>query len=533
MIDPTWQVEDVEPDGLDGGQQPSLVSLHFLLVALRRRWRFWMVFAISGLLMGVAWAVAVPATSVGTVTVLLEHDASTDPEQAMTTELSLLRTRSVAVDVIDELGLELTPEDLQDSVVVTPASTTVLIIEAPGDDDADAVARAGAFAESYLTFRAEQVESQGEAMLAGYEDRLATLESEVELITRQYDSLTGTGAATQERAGELLARRSQLNTEVNSIQQTLQDTTLRTNAVLAGSHVIDPATIVPRSETRRLILAGASGLVVGGALGVGLVVSMALTSTRLRRREEVAVALGAPVRLSVGDLHRRWTARLPGLRKDSTSDLQVVVRGLDSALAPRRRASKKARPSRLALATVDNAEAAALVISSLAAQFTHRGLAVFVVDLSEHGGLETTLRKALDSDHPATDPAAAPVVFRPPTVPSLARGPVGASPSAVTDLPARDPLRPAWDSADVVLTLAEIDPAIGVDHLKSWADQVVLLVTAGRSSAERLRTTAGLIRAAALKLPFAVMVGADRNDESLGVPDPAAPGVPGGARRSS
>jgi hypothetical protein len=117
-------------------------------------------------------------------------------------------------------------------------------------------------------------------------------------------------------------------------------------------------------------------------------------------------------------------------------------------------------------------------------------------------------------------------------VPSVARGPVGASPRAATDLPEKDPLRPAWDNADVVLTLAEIDPAIGVEHLKSWADQVVLLVTAGRSSAELLRTTAGLIRSAALKLPFAVLVGADRTDESLGVPDPAAPGVPG-ARRSS
>jgi capsular polysaccharide biosynthesis protein len=531
MIDPTWRVEDPEPDELAGANQPALVSLHFLLSALRRRWRFWVSFACVGLLLGVAWVMAVPPTSVGTVTVLLTHDSSTDPEQAMATELSLLRTRAVAIGVIEELDLEMTPEDLQETVVVTQASTTVLVLDIPGTDDADAVARAGAFADSYLDFRAEQVESRTEAMVVGYEDRLESLQSEVERVTRQYDALVRSGGAAQDQAGDLLARRSQLNTEINSVQQTIQDTTLASSAVLAGSHVLDPATIVPRSELKRLVLAGGSGLVVGGALGIALVLSLALTSTRLRRREEVAVALGAPVRFSVGDLRRRWTARLPGRGSTWERDLKVVVQGLDTAIAPRKRASRKARPSRLALATVDNVESTELVICALAAQLTHRGLSVFVVDLSESGDLEATLTKALSQDHRHTDPAAAPVVFRPEGVPSLARGPVGSS-RASSDLPQDDPRRPAWDSADVVLTLAELDPAVGVDHVRSWSEQVVLLVTAGRSSAERLRTTAELVRSAGLKLPFAVMVGTDRTDESLGLPDASTAGV-SRARRSS
>jgi capsular polysaccharide biosynthesis protein len=532
MTDPNWRVEDTDPDELAGANQPSLVSLQFLMSALRRRWRFWAAFACAGLVLGLTWAVVTPAKSVGTVTVLLTHDASTDPEQAMATELSLLRTRAVAIDVIDELGLDMTPEELQESVVVTQLSTTVLVLDVPGTDDADAVARAGAVADSYLAFRTEQIESQSEAMIVGHEERLEALQSEAERITRQYDALTRSEVAAQDQAGDLLARRSQLNTEINSVQQVIQDETLRTSAVLAGTSVIDPATIVPRSEKKRLVLAGGSGLVVGGALGVGLVLSMALTSTRLRRREEVAVALETPVRFSVGDLQRRWTARLPGRSSASEQDLQVVVRGLDSALAPRKRVSKKARPPRMALATVDNVEAGVLIICSLAAQFTHRGLSVFLVDLSETGDLEATLTRTLDQDHHQTDPAAAPVVFRPEGVPSLARGPVGSPPHVASDLPGEDPLRPAWDSADVVLTLAEVDPAVGVDHLKSWADQVVLLVTAGRSSAERLRTTAGLVRSSGLKLPFAVLVGADRTDESLGLPDPATTGF-NRARRSS
>lgn len=531
MIDPSWHVDDFEPDEL-AVNQPRLVSLSFLLDALRRRWRFWAAFATAGLLLGLAFTVAVPPPSVGTVTILLEHDASTDPEQAMSTELSLLRTRSVATGVIDELDLQETPEEFQKSVVVTAASTTVLVIEIPGTDDADAKARAAAFADSYLGFRAEQVMAQTEGMLAGYEDRLENLKSEVDLITSQYDTLVAQPRASQDRTGELLARRSELNTEINSIQQTIQDTTLQSSAMLAGSRIVDPATVVPRAQLRRVVLASGSGAVVGAALGVGLVLSMALTSTRLRRRDEVAVALGAPVRFSVGDLRPGWSARLRGRGSAARKNLEVLVRGIDSAIAPRKRASKKARPSRVALTTVDNIEAAQIVLCAVAAQFTHRGLRVFVVDLSESGGLESCLTRALEQDRRQTDPAAAPVVFRPDGVPSLARGPVGPAPRVLSDLPQDDPQRPAWDSADVILTLAEIDPAVGVDHLKSWADQVVLLVTSGRSSVELLRTTAELFRNASLKLLFAVMVGADPKDASLGIPDPSTTGV-SGARRSS
>jgi capsular polysaccharide biosynthesis protein len=532
MIDPTWRVEETDPDDLAGSSQPALVSLNFLLAALRRRWRFWAAFAAAGLLLGLAYVVLVPPTSVGTVTVVLTHDSSTDPEQAMATELSILRTRSVAEDVIDDLGLDLTPEDLQDSVVVGQASTKVLVIDVPGEDDADAVARADAFAESYLAFRAEQVDAQTNGLLEGHEARLEELQSEVDLVTRQYDALVDSDAAGQDRAGELLARRSQLDTEINAVQQAIQDTTLQNSAVISGSRILDPAKIVPRSELKRQVLAGGSALLVGGAMGVGLVLSMALTSTRLRRREEVALALGVPVRFSVGELRRRWSSHLPGRGSERAKDLEVLVRGIDSAIAPRKRASRKSRPARLSLATVDDIEATGLVICALAAQFTHRGLSVFLVDLSESGGLETRLSKALDRDHRPTDPSTAPVVFRPEGVPSFARGPVGSPHSLASDLPSDDPLRPAWDSADVVLTLAEINPAVGVDHLKSWADQVVLLVTAGRSSAERVRTTAGLLRASGLKLPFAVLVGADRTDESLGLPDPGTAGV-SGSRRSS
>ncbi len=175
---------------------------------------------------------------------------------------------------------------------------------------------------------------------------------------------------------------------------------------------------------------------------------------------------------------------------------------------------------------VDDAADAALVVARLAAHLAGTGKSVFLVDLSESGRLEAAVTKALDHDQQGPRPDE-PVVFRPEGPPAFALGPVGAAPSIPTELSKGDPRRTAWSSADVVLTLAEVDPAVGVDHLTSWVDRVVLLVSAGRSSAERLRTAGELVRTAGLQLVFAMMVDADRTDESSGRRDPLAPGWTG------
>ena len=76
--------------------------------------------------------------------------------------------------------------------------------------------------------------------------------------------------------------------------------------MVEGSEVLDAAAPLPHSGRLKLaILYAATGLVAGLALGLGIVIVMALVSDRLRRRDDVAHALGAPVNLSVGSVPRR------------------------------------------------------------------------------------------------------------------------------------------------------------------------------------------------------------------------------------
>jgi hypothetical protein len=82
---------------------------------------------------------------------------------------------------------------------------------------------------------------------------------------------------------------------------------------------------------------------------------------------------------------------------------------------------------------------------------------------------------------------------------------------------APEPLAAACASADLLLTLVPLDPAVGSEYLAGWADSVVAMVTAGRSTATRIRSVGEMIRLAGTPLVSAVLVGADKRDESLGL----------------
>ena len=83
---------------------------------------------------------------------------------------------------------------------------------------------------------------------------------------------------------------------------------------------------------------------------------------------------------------------------------------------------------------------------------------------------------------------------------------------------ADDPLHEAWEAAHVVLVLGEIELGVGAGHLSIWADEVVLLVRAGKATAEFLRSVSRMLTRTGPNLEFAMLVGADHTDESLGVP---------------
>jgi capsular polysaccharide biosynthesis protein len=510
VIDPSWSIDDPEPgEGVAVGDvQGGPVSLHFLLSALRRRWRLWVSCALVGMFLGGCYFALVPTKGEATVTLLLNHDPQTNPTSAMATDLSLLQTRRVATLVVDQLGLRMTPDEFLRTLTANAATDEVLVINVSGPSDAAAVARAQTLATGFLTFRNSQLLSQSRVLVDGYNQRIADFKAQADQLSQDYAALLAAGKSSQ--ATDVLQQKGTISTYIQTLQQTAGDAALRMASAVETSAVIDDASAIPGSARKRLVLDLVSGLIGGAAVGMGVIVFLSVTSDKLWRREEVATALASPVRYSIGPVRRRrWVGR--SRRADRSRNLEVLVHGLDQGLR-----ATGGRIARLAVVSIDSVQEAELAVVALANTLQRRGLEVFLVDLSTSGQLGRAVTRTLATGR--TDDSKPPVVFRPEGVPSLAQGPAGVSLGVLGEVPADDPLRDAWDTHNVVLTLAEVDPAVGAEHLSSWADQVVVIVAAGRASAERLRTTAELVRQAGLQILYGVLVRADGTDESLGKP---------------
>jgi len=95
--------------------------------------------------------------------------------------------------------------------------------------------------------------------------------------------------------------------------------------------------------------------------------------------------------------------------------------------------------------------------------------------------------------------------------------PVGPIQSSKIQGPASQEVMDAYASADLLVTLVTLDPAFGGDHLATWATDAVVMVTTGRSSAVRIHAVGEMIRLAGTRLSSAVLLEADRSDESLGM----------------
>jgi hypothetical protein len=284
-------------------------------------------------------------------------------------------------------------------------------------------------------------------------------------------------------------------------------------SAITGSVVLDPAQPNTHSHLKYLVIYAVTGMVLGLAVGVGIVVVRSILSNRLRRRDDVTSALGAPVRLSVGAVGlSRWrpgrhglgAAENPGIRRISAHLRAAVphtVRGADG----------------LAVIAVDDPGVAAVSVLSLAMSRAREGRTVVVADLASGAPAAAML----GSKGPGVRPVSAGGTRLTLAVPDRddlsPSGPAGPAPADEPRSEFSTAVSEACASADLLLTLVTLDPSIGADHVASWASRAVAVVTVGRSSWAKIHGIGEMVRLAGVSLVSAVLVGVDSNDESLGV----------------
>src|SRR5262249_36516370 len=136
-------------------------------------------------------------------------------------------------------------------------------------------------------------------------------------------------------------------------------------------------------------------------------------------------------------------------------------------------------PGSLTLVAVDDAQVVAQVVVSLAASCAAEGKRVVVADLSGGAHLTRLLGVSDPGIQRVSYNGATLMVIQPEPEEFAPVGPLpgGAFPAMPTRVSAE--LTAVYSSADLLLTLAVLDPAFGGDHLGTWATNAVAVVTAG------------------------------------------------------
>ncbi|MGW7417726.1 Wzz/FepE/Etk N-terminal domain-containing protein [Streptomyces sp. NPDC054863] len=309
-----------------------LFDLQALVVAVRRRRRLWCSLALLGLLAGAAVAVLMPPPPTAVTKVLVAHreDQPNDTGTLIRTDVELLGTTRIAGAALKSLKSAEKPEDFIKDYRGAGLTNNLLQIDATGDSDAEAVARAGALADAFVADHVRRMQQSANAeaeALTGQRDRMREELTRInKAIGDRPPQSDPTAAASIE---SLYARRAELNSRIADFDQRAAEARTGKPAVIAGTQIVDAPRAVHHSLPRAALTNAGIGLVLGLVLGLALAAVTVVVADRPVLRRDIAAHLGASV---VAELPRRpgrlWRRRRTrAVRARLTATLARTVRG--------------------------------------------------------------------------------------------------------------------------------------------------------------------------------------------------------------
>jgi capsular polysaccharide biosynthesis protein len=515
-----------DPEPSPVGLGSGLVSLGFIKGALRRSVAFWSTAAALGLVIGAGWYVARPPTPQATATVLV-------PPATYTGEIlddqAIAQSRRVATAAVKDIGShESVTSFLRQYSVATPTDR-ILVITTKAASASAAVQAANAVAGAFLAVQRQLLEVQDQLVAASLQQQVAQAQQQVDSLSAEISRLSRDKSAPGHSASlaTLRTEYSQATTGLTELEiaqsQNQVSMAVNTATFVQGSRVLDPGAVTPQSALKGSLTYAMAGFVFGLALGTGIVIIRAVTSDKLRRRDDVARVLGAPVTLSVGRVSVRPEGD-PGESPLADPEIQRIATYLRRTLSE---PASTADITSVAIISVDNPHAAALALAALGTECSGRGLRVVVADLCSGAPAASLLGADGPGLHQITAAAGKMSVVIPEPDDVAPVGPLNHELRGGWQDRAPEQLIAASGSADLLLTLASLDPAVGAEHLATWTQRAVVMLTAGWSGAERVHSVGEMIRLAGIAQVSAVLLDADATDQSLGVvPAHDEPGMP-------
>jgi len=482
------------------------------------------------MLLGSAAYLSSPASYQASTTLYITVGPEAQPGTAIADDQAIIQSRAVAGLALRKLGLRENVGSFLASYTATPLTDRVLVITVNAPSGDEAVSQANAVAGAFLQYRASQLETQQKLLFNSLDQQVTQARQKITSLSRHISQLLAQPASPvrQAKLNSLRAERDRAIASVTVLEQsnnTNKATTQEnTAAQIKQSYVLDAATPTPpHSRLKHLVLYAIIGLIGGLALALGIVVIRALTSERLYRRDDVARALGAPVKLSIGKVRlSRWRFSRRGLAAAANPGIRRIVAYLRNTVT----ADSRGTPA-LAVVPVDDPQVPAISLVSLAISFAEQmRLRVMVADLCSTAPAARLLGVSEAGVHTVQIDGSHMIVAIPDGQDVPPVGPLTPATAQAEFPPCGKELSAAFAATDVVLTLAALDPSVGGEHLATWAPAVVATVTAGQSSWTRIHAASEMTRLSGTRLVSGILIGVEKTDESLGMTRP--PGASNG-----
>lgn len=376
----------------------DVTSLGDHVQIMKRRWRL----LAAGLLLGVVAGLGLSAMQdteyTAEATLLLEPGRTPtsatvmDPDE-VATQANVVGSVAVADRVIEELGIDQSPQDLLASVTVTVIDQTrTVAVAASRPTAAEAAEVANAFANEYIAYRVEEAVANTAAVRAALQSQLSTVTAELATVREELEQgpAADRTASLEAQEQSLVARQADLQTQVTLLGSPTEPT--------PGGDLLYPAEPPGRPSQPRPL----SGAALGGLLGLVLGTLMAYTRDRfddgIRDEQRLKSTLGAvPVLGRIPEDARRTTR--PVSLVDPHSSASEAYRSLTTNvrfLTAGHRPSRKDHGELLVVSSSVAGEGKTTLATNIAVTAARVGFRVLLVDadlrapkVNDRFGIET------------------------------------------------------------------------------------------------------------------------------------------------
>jgi capsular polysaccharide biosynthesis protein len=269
--------------------------------SLIRRWKTVVALTAIGALGALIVTFALPEVYEARTRVVL---ATTDADAVETAAIEA-HSDALATTVMEATGFDGTITDFFTDTSVDAVTESVLEFRARADSPTQATETAQLLATEFIAAHTENIRARSAIAIDSLERRAVALEGELADVQQELNIPTSAA-----REGALLGLQDQLRSAITVATDTAETLRVESLQQIGGTRVVLNATEPDEPLSPSLTINLFLGLFAGAAAAVVLVMLGETSRRRLRRRGEIADAIGAPVLGSVERTRReRWVAR--------------------------------------------------------------------------------------------------------------------------------------------------------------------------------------------------------------------------------